>query len=267
MTHSPTYDVVVLGTGAAGLVAALAAHQQGASVGLYEKGEVVGGTTTLSGGVVWIPNNPHAAAAGLADSREEALAYLDSLSLGMIDPELAATLVDTGPDVVRWLEQTTPLRFEVIRGYPDYHPEHPGGKPGGGRSLDSGLFPYVELGDWADRVARASSVPRLRLLEIPLGGGSGSIDPATQQERDRLDAHGRGHALVGGLLAACLDRGIVPVTGARATELLRDQGRVVGARFESGAPLSEVSARRGVVLATGGFEWDAELVRTFYAVR
>ena len=235
MTHSPTHDVVVLGTGAAGLVAALAAHQQGASVGLYEKGEVVGGTTALSGGVVWIPNNPHAAAAGLADSREEALAYLDSLSLGMIDPELAATLVDTGPDVVRWLEQTTPLRFEVIRATPTTTQS----TRVGSRAVDDRSIPASSrtsnsaIGQTA--CARASSVPRLRLLEIPLGGGSGSIDTATQQERDRLDVRGRGHALIGGLLAACLDRGIVPVTGARA-EVLRDQGRVVGARFESGAP-------------------------------
>ena len=92
MSTVVAHDVVVLGTGAAGLVAALAANEQGASVGLYEKGDVVGGTTALSGGIVWIPNNPHAAAAGLSDSREEALAYLDSLSLGAIDPALAADI-------------------------------------------------------------------------------------------------------------------------------------------------------------------------------
>ena len=66
------HDVIVLGTGAAGLVAALAAHEAGATVGLYEKADVVGGTTALSGGIVWVPNNPHMAAAGLADSRDEA---------------------------------------------------------------------------------------------------------------------------------------------------------------------------------------------------
>ena len=259
----PTYDVVVLGTGAAGLVAALAAHEHGASVALFEKGDVVGGTTALSGGIVWIPNNPHAAAAGLADSREDALVYLDSLSLGMIDPEMAETLVDTGPGVVQWLEATTPLRFEVVTGFPDYHPERPGGKPAGGRSLDPGLFNYVELGDWADRVARTPRVPRLNLLESPLGGGSGTIDPAALEERDRRDARGRGHALVGALLAACLERGIEPVTGARATQLIRDDGRVTGVRFEPGAPIPEVHASRAVILATGGFEWDAELVKTF----
>ena len=155
-------DVVVLGTGAAGLVAALAAAEQGASVALFEKGDVVGGTTAISGGLCWVPVNPHMRAEGIADSREDALAYLDSLSLGMIDPSLAAALVDTGPEVVAWLEANTPVRFEVVRGYPDYHPEHPGGKPGGGRSLDPGLYCFQDLGPWADRVARPARNPTSR---------------------------------------------------------------------------------------------------------
>src|SRR5262245_22213923 len=158
MSTAVAHDVVVLGTGAAGLVAALAANEQGASVGLYEKGDVVGGTTALSGGIVWIPNNPHAAAAGLPDSREEALDYLDSLSLAAIEPALAAALIDTGPEVVRWLEAISPLRLRVVKGYPDYHPEHPGGKPRGGRSLDPELFDFVALGPWAERVVRPASL-------------------------------------------------------------------------------------------------------------
>jgi 3-oxosteroid 1-dehydrogenase len=258
-----SHDVVVLGTGAAGLVAALAAHDRGADVGLYEKGTVVGGTTALSGGIVWIPNNHHAAAAGLSDSREEALAYLDSLSLGAIDPALATVLIDTGPEVVRWLEATTPLRLRVVKGYPDYHPEHPGGKPGGGRSLDPDLFDYVALGPWADLVARPPSVPRLTLIEIPLGGGSGAIDPADMDERDRRDSRGRGQALVGALLRACLDRGIEPVTDSRAIELIRQDGQVTGVRFAPAGPVDDVEARRGVVIATGGFEWEPTLVRAF----
>ena len=258
-----SHDVVVLGTGAAGLVAALAAHDQGADVGLYEKGAVVGGTTALSGGIVWIPNNHHAAAAGLSDSRDDALAYLDSLSLGAIDPALAAALIDTGPEVVRWLEATTPLRLRVVKGYPDYHPEHPGGKPRGGRSLDPDLFDYVALGVWADRVARPPTLPRLTLIEIPLGGGSGAIDPADLDERNRRDSRGRGQALVGALLRACLDRGIEPVTGARAIELIRQDGQVTGVRFARAGPVDDVEARRGVVIATGGFEWEPTLVRAF----
>jgi len=78
-----TYDVVVLGTGAAGLTAALAAHDQGASVGLFEKSDQVGGTTAWSGGMVWVPVNPHQAELGIEDSREEALTCLQSLLMAM----------------------------------------------------------------------------------------------------------------------------------------------------------------------------------------
>ena len=109
---------------------------------------------------MWIPNNPHAAAAGLTDSRAEALAYLESLSLGMIDPTLAAALIDTGPELVRWLEETTPLRLQVIEGYPDYHLEHPRWEAWRGPVLDPGLFDFVELGPWADRVAPAAEHPK-----------------------------------------------------------------------------------------------------------
>jgi 3-oxosteroid 1-dehydrogenase len=257
------FDVVVLGTGAAGLVAALAAHEGGASVGLFEKAHVVGGTSAISGGTCWVPNNPHMAAAGAPDSREDALAYLASLSHGLIDPAMAETLVDTGPQVVTWLEAHTPVRFQVVQGFPDYHPEHPGGKPRGGRSLDPSLFSFRELGEWADRVAVPARSPYLSLVETPLGGGDGTIDRAELARRREADIRGCGQALVGGLLKACLDRGIVPVTGATADRLQVVDGAVTGVRFATDAGPLEVAAHRGVVIATGGFEWDDALVRDF----
>jgi 3-oxosteroid 1-dehydrogenase len=256
-------DVVVLGTGAAGLVAALSAFEAGALVEVYEKSAGIGGTTAISGGICWIPNNPHMAAAGIPDSREDALAYLSSLSLGAIDPLLAEALVDTGPGVIEWLEARTALRFGVAAGYPDYHPEHAGGKPGGGRSLDPCMFDFGTLGPWADRVVQPMRLPRTTLTETPLGGGSGIIDQETARARKARDARGRGQALIGALLKACLDRGIEPVTGARALELLTDDTGVVGVRVEIDGAVHDVEARRGVVLATGGFEWNRDLVKAF----
>jgi 3-oxosteroid 1-dehydrogenase len=129
------FDVVVLGTGAAGMVAALAAHDAGARVGLFEKADVIGGTTALSGGVCWLPCNPLAAKAGLHDSREDALLYLRSLSHGLISEDLAEALVDGTAPVIEYLETRTPLRFQLLR-IPDYHAERPGGKPLGGRSIE-----------------------------------------------------------------------------------------------------------------------------------
>ena len=149
------FDVVVLGTGAAGLTAAVVAAEEGASVGVFEKAEQVGGTTGWSGGQVWVPNNPHMAEVDATDSRDEALGYIMSLSHGLIDETLAAAYVDNAPEMVRFLESRTPVQFYAVRGMPDYHPEFPGGKTGGGRTIECPLFAYAELGVGSSGVAFA----------------------------------------------------------------------------------------------------------------
>ncbi len=261
MTSSSEVDVVVLGSGAAGLTAALAATDAGAQVALFEKADVLGGSTAISGGVCWVPLNHHQDAAGVPDSREDALAYLASLSLDRMDAELAETFVDNGRQTIAWLEDTTPLRFTVVPQYPDYHPENPGGRPDGGRSLDPGLFSYRSLGTWADRVARSRRSVHLTITDTTLGGGTGYLDDEELRRRVAEDLRGCGNALVGPLLAALLERGVEPVLGARATDLLLlEDGRVAGVRLTVGGDDVEVRARRGVVLATGGFEWSADLV-------
>jgi 3-oxosteroid 1-dehydrogenase len=254
-------DVIVLGTGAAGLTAALAAADRGASVGLYEKGDLIGGTTCLSSGVAWIPANRYAKQAGVADSREEALTYLASLSHGMIIPEMAEAFVDTGPELIDWLERSTPLRLRLVSGFPDYHPEHPGGKARGGRSLEPELFSFLELAEWADRLVGVTRP--VYVAETPTGGGTGIIAPEVEAERKQRRMEGVGRALAGALLKGCLDRGITPVTGARAVALTVEDRRITGVRFAARDGDFAVTARRGVVLATGGFEWDAGLVRDF----
>ncbi|HEX6358745.1 FAD-dependent oxidoreductase [Actinophytocola sp.] len=258
------YDVVVLGSGAAGLTAALAAHDSGARVGLFEKADQVGGTSAWSGGMVWVPNNPRMPDLGLADSREEALTYLDALSHGLIDEALAAAFVDTGPELVEWLAAKTPVRLQIVAGFPDYHPEHPGGKPGGGRSLECALFPFADLGEWADRVTTGYQLSgNILMSETSLGRGAPQgVEPSELARRKVRDERGGGQALVGRLLKGCLDRGLVPVTGARAVSLVRESTSVTGVWFESATGPFEVSAD-SVVIATGGFEWDAEQVRAF----
>ncbi|HLK46031.1 MAG TPA: FAD-binding protein, partial [Acidimicrobiales bacterium] len=246
------------------MTAALAAADGGASVGLFEKSDVVGGTTAISGSIAWIPANQVAAAAGVEDSPEEALAYLDALSLGLVDRHLAEVLISTGPELIDYLHERTPVRMTLLAGYPDYHPEHPGGKPGGGRSLEPELFAFEELGEWADRVTPTfPAVRRLRLAEQPGGGGTGVIPEEELREREAHDVRSCGHALVGALLRGCLDRGIEPVTSARARELIVEDGRVVGVVVERDGERVDVRARAGVVIATGGFEWNEELVKTF----
>jgi 3-oxosteroid 1-dehydrogenase len=262
-TQFAEHDVVVLGTGAAGLTAAVAAAEHGANVGLYEKGDVVGGTTGLSGGIVWIPNNPRMQEEGVADSRGDALAYLSALSHGYIQSDLAAALVDGGPEMIRFVEERTALRFRMVPGYSDYHPEHPGGKPKGGRSLEAELVSLHDLGPWQERVANNGRMAPMLLAETTLGGAVANPPMDVLAERATKGLVGLGPALVAGLLHACLERNIVPVTGARASELLVDAGRVTGVVVETAGGRTEIRARRGVVIATGGFEWNTVMAREY----
>jgi succinate dehydrogenase/fumarate reductase flavoprotein subunit len=255
-----TYDVVVLGSGAAGLTAALAAAVEGARVAVFEKAELLGGTTALSGGTIWIPNNQPAREAGVEDSRERGLEYLASLSNGMILPELAEALVDGGPLLVDFLNKHSEIRLQLVHGYPDYHPEHPGGMPGGGRSIEPALVSFVGLEEWTDRIA--GDVRRMLIAETPLGGGTGVVEPDLLAERAQVKQEGLGRALIGGLLRACLERGVRIETRSRGVRLLTEDGAVTGVDIETADGVQAVHAG-AVVLATGGFEYDPDLVRDF----
>src|SRR5689334_11224880 len=142
-------DVVVLGSGGAGLTSALTAAVNGASVEVYEKAATVGGTTAVSGGIIWIPSHNRS-----SDelSVEDAMSYLRAQSLGFMDDELVETFVRTGPEMLDFVERHSELQFEVAEGFPDYKPELPGGRPAGGRSLNAKPFDRSRLGEWSERV-------------------------------------------------------------------------------------------------------------------
>lgn len=256
-------DVLIIGAGAAGMAAALAAHDGGARVMIIEKGERLGGTAAISGGIIWAANNPRMAAAGIADSEEETLAYFGSLDHGEMDPAVLGAFVREAPEALRFLEGAGALEVSILPGYPDYYLDRPGAKPDGGRALDNELFDYKTLGVWADKVFGDGVIHRMMLRETPLGGSTGFVDPAELQRRAAADLRGFGQALVGRLLAACLARGIEPQLGCKAERLVIEQGRVVGAQFGTADGPRTVHASRGVILATGGFEWNEGLKKAF----
>ena len=256
-------DVLIIGAGAAGMAAALAAHDGGARVMIMEKGERLGGTAAISGGIIWAANNPRMAAAGIADSEEETLAYFGSLDHGEMDPAVLGAFVREAPEALRFLEGAGALEVSILPGYPDYYLDRPGAKPDGGRALDNELFDYKTLGVWADKVFGDGVIHRMMLRETPLGGSTGFVDPAELQRRAAADLRGFGQALVGRLLAACLARGIEPQLGCKAERLVIEQGRVVGAHFGTADGPRTVHASRGVILATGGFEWNEGLKKAF----
>ena len=258
------YDVVVLGSGAAGLTAAVRAAAGGARVGLFEKAATVGGTSAWSGGTVWLPNSRHEAKAGFADSRQDVVTYLLSLSHGLMERSLVEAYADTAPEVAAWLEDNTPVVFEVLAGMSDYHPEHPGGKREG-RSLECALFPFDELGEWAARVTVGWQLTgEFCMSESSLGRKAPHGLPAAELARRKIrDERGAGQALIGRLLKGCLDRGVVPQTECRGVRLLTGDDGVTGVLIEGADGPFEARARGGVVLAAGGFEHDPKLVRTF----
>jgi len=258
--------VIVLGTGGSGLTAALAAHDSGAEVTVFEKHDQIGGTTAWSGGMIWIPNNRHEGQLGVDDSREKALTYLMSLSHGLIDQAMVEAFLDAGPAMVEYLEDADgPVVFRPIPEFPDYHAEHPGGMPGGGRSLDCPLYPFDQLGEWRNRVTKSPYYPDPRYSIFDSTIGQAVPQPVSADELDRRgqrDERGSGQALIGRLLKACLERGIEPQTGCRAMRLIQKDGAVCGVEIERDGDLSPVNAD-AVILATGGFEWDEEMKRAF----
>ena len=259
------HDVVVLGSGAAGLTAALAAAAAGgADVGLYEKADLLGGTTAISGGIVWVPGNHLMEPAERDGDPAEALRYLRVLAGDALDVPVAEALVAAGPEMLRFVEEASPCRFRLLAGYPDYHPEVPGARPDGGRSLEPDLFDLAVLGEWAGQIRYWGGEPRpLLLSETGYGGAVESPPRAVIVDRKERSVCGMGEALVGSLLAGCLDAGVSVRTGWRARHLVTAEGRVSGVRFDSPDGEITVGARRGVILATGGFEWNEALVRLF----
>ena len=184
---------------------------------------------------------------GIADSREEALAYTLRLADGRSDPSLVERFLDTAPGVIRYLEEKTPLRFKSIPRYPDYHPEFQGGKMGG-RSLDPGLFDTNDLGAHKDKLrkspifgATAMSVTEATdwgVFSKPL-----ALPYKLLAERYKKGLVCYGASLVGGLFKALLDRKVEPMLEVRARELLIEDDRVSGLRAEQGG--QEISSGRG----------------------
>src|SRR3954465_4429788 len=115
--HHLEVDVLVIGTGGAGMMAAIAAHDAGAKVAVVEKSAKVGGTTAVSGGVLWIPNNHHMPEVDVRDSREEALAYTKRLADGRSEDRLIEAFLDTAPGMVKHLEEHTQVRFKALGRY------------------------------------------------------------------------------------------------------------------------------------------------------
>jgi len=254
------FDVIVAGSGGAGLTAAILAHDNGARVLIIERSDKVGGTTAVSGGGLWVPLNHHLAE---PDSREAALTYCKRLTAGRADDSLVETFVDTAHEMARYLEEKTPVQF-VATSMPDYQSELPGARPQGGRTLDQEFYPRAELGEWAAKLRPSPLmfVP-LRIEEAMKSMGQPrGLNVKSIVERMQQGLMGSGNALVGRLLKGCLERGIEIELKTRARRLVREDGLLIGVEVEGEGGTGQIGAR-AVVLACGGFEWNSDLWSRF----
>ena len=256
-----TFDVVVVGSGAAGLAAALSAQHHGATAIVLERSDKLGGTSAVSAGVPWIPNNDHMHEVGASDSRDQALTYLRSLSLGGMDLELAEIFVDEAPGVLRFLEAESPLAFRSID-LPDYQPEKPGGTFG--RSVEPQMFPAGELGDLRPHLRSTPCIP-IPLNWADVQGGVDLLDLEVVGERIAKGLVGTGEALMAGLIKGALDKGVEFRLNVRARHLVIEDGAIAGLEYESEGQSRRINARRAVILASGGFEWNEDLVKDHVA--
>ncbi len=266
-------DVLVVGSGAGAMTAALRAHDHGLDVLLIEKSAQYGGTSAVSGGGIWIPNNHRIAALGGSDSVEEGIRYIQAVTQGEIADGRIEAYVEHGREMVEYLEAHSRVRFEAQPGYADYYPEVAGGKPGY-RSMDPLPFAAAELGEEFLRM-RAPSPGTLMLgrmamtmkeAQVLLCRGAGWLRlTAKVMWRYWRDLEGRrlsrrdrfltlGNALIGALRASLLDRGVPLWLNCALEELIIDDGRVCGALASREGQLLRIKARHGVILAAGGFE-------------
>ena len=276
MTETQTHDcdVLVVGTGAGGLSAAVTAASLGLTVLLAEKEEYYGGTTARSGGWLWIPCSPVARRDGVQDSAEAARRYLQHETGNHFDAARVDAFLENGPKMVEFMERDTEVRFVLGPAFADYHPNAPGGVDGG-RSICAAPFDARQLGREKDRLR--PPLAEITFMGMMIGTGkelmhffnvTRSIKSAAivagllaRFGRD-LAIHKRamrltnGNALVGRLAKSAFDRGIPLWTNAPVTDLLTEDGRVTGAIVcKQGVPI-RVHARCGVVLAAGGFPND-----------
>jgi succinate dehydrogenase/fumarate reductase flavoprotein subunit len=274
-------DVLVVGSGAAGMTASLVAATEGLQTLLCEKTSLIGGTSAVSGGTLWIAASDLAAKAGLPDTKEAALQYLMAEIPHSNAESLLRTYVESGREAVDYLERRSEVKLYAIAPHPDYR-QHPGATVGGrplgpipfdGRKLgaDFALLrpPIKEWTIFGGMMVGREDIPHLLKVFKSPRSFMYSAGLMARYALDRL-SYNRGtrlvlgNALAGRFLYSLRRSGCEIWTNAEPTELIRSGADVMGALVSTSRGPVRIRARKGVVLATGGFsqaiEWRRKLM-------
>ncbi len=274
------YDVVIMGSGAAGLTAALVAAKAGCKVAVLEKAGHFGGTTAISGGGIWVPGSPQAKAAGVADSAEVARGYAMAVVGNRAEKALIDAYIDNGPEMVEWMAKNSHVEFLLSPPSSDWYPEVPGAVDNG-RLLSPAEYDGKKLGKAFDRLTRpreefnAPGGMMIDLFDLPYidrlpAPGAlwhmAKIAIRFALDKKRLGRGSRltmGNALIGRLLHSALDAGVDLHENAVVESLVVKDGRVTGVRASINGVFTEIGAAKGVVLASGGFSANAEMRKAY----
>jgi 3-oxosteroid 1-dehydrogenase len=269
-------DLVIVGSGGGSLVAAIAAADAGRKPLVLEKTDKVGGSTSMSGGVLWVPDNPVGRRAGVKDSQDQARAYLDAL-VGDVGPSTSPARKDMflrmGPQMVDYLERKG-LKFLHAEGWSDYHDELPGGQPRS-RSLTMEIFDANRLGpDWEPRLRRGPfDIPvrgvetrRLQLMKRGMSGKIAAAGLGLRMLRGKLMGKryvGMGAAIQGRMLEAAFRHDVEVRLENQVCDLIEEDGRIAGVVVRVGGKERRIRARDGVLINSGGFARNAEMRRAY----
>ncbi|WP_218834864.1 FAD-dependent oxidoreductase [Rhodococcus sp. ACS1] len=275
--HADEYDVVVVGSGAGGMAAALAASIRGLSVALVEKADYYGGTTAYSGGGIWIPCNPYQARAGVEDDLDRARRYLSATVGDRVPASRRERYLVEGPRMIQEFDQRTRwVRWRYLQGYPDYFPEADGGLVQG-RSLEPPIVDGRKLGsmrpqlqppllDLKGLAITASDVHDLAMIGRTWAGkitGAKLVGRLIASKVTGAEHLAIGQALVARLRLALADRNVAVLLSTALSELSvgREGGvrRVTGIRCVRNGESVTLTAKRGVILAAGGFGHSQEM--------
>jgi 3-oxosteroid 1-dehydrogenase len=271
-----SYDFVIVGSGGGGLAATIKAKLLGLRALLVEKTPYIGGSSILSGGVIWMPNNPVMRRAGVKDSREAALQYMANF-VGPDElystPARREAFVDTVDEFIDTMEGQG-MQYRYCPNYSDYYEHLPGGMAMG-RSLEAELFDWNRLGEWKSRTRPPTFPGPVRLTEarpLSLVGVSGKSKMLAAEVGWRFlsgkltgkAVNGCGGSLQGRMLEIALKLGCEIWTEAGMVGLDIANGRVEGVHLRHHGLPETVRATRGVLVCTGGFTRNTEMREKYH---